>query len=116
MARLFRAATGSGENAWGKHETDRPSFDAKQCFALGLHHLTHSKAAAMSPLTCFKAYDIRGIVGVDLTPEIATSIGRAFAQTLRAKRVVIGRDCRLSSDSLMQATAKGVMDGGGRCA
>ena len=66
----------------------------------------------MSPLTCFKAYDIRGIVGRDLTPEIATSIGRAFAQTLRAKRVVIGRDCRLSSDSLMQATAKGVMDGG----
>ena len=66
----------------------------------------------MPALTCFKAYDIRGIVGRDLNAEIAFSIGRAFAQTLSAKRVVIGRDCRPSSPELLRATANGLMAGG----
>jgi phosphomannomutase len=64
------------------------------------------------PLTCFKAYDVRGRVGVDLTPDIAFRIGRAFAQTLSATRVVIGRDCRPSSPDLSQATANGLMAAG----
>ncbi len=64
------------------------------------------------PLTCFKAYDIRGRVGVDLTADIAFRIGRAFAQTLSATRVVIGRDCRPSSPELMQATINGLMAAG----
>ena len=66
----------------------------------------------MPAMTCFKAYDIRGIVGRDLTPEIAFLIGRAFAQTLAAKSVVIGRDCRPSSIELQQATARGLMAAG----
>ena len=66
----------------------------------------------MPAMTCFKAYDIRGIVGTDITPEIAFLIGRAFAQTLVAKRVVIGRDCRPSSPALLFATAKGLMAAG----
>lgn len=66
----------------------------------------------MPPLTCFKAYDIRGIVGHDLTPKICHSIGRAFAQTLGARRVVLGRDCRASSGDLMQATAEGLLAAG----
>ena len=66
----------------------------------------------MRALTCFKAYDIRGIVGQDLTPEIAFSIGRSFAQTLGATRVVIGRDCRPSSIELLLATASGMMAAG----
>ena len=66
----------------------------------------------MPAMTCFKAYDIRGIVGIDITPEIAFSIGRAFAQTLAAKRVVIGRDCRPSSPALFSATANGLVAGG----
>ena len=66
----------------------------------------------MPALTCFKAYDIRGIVGRDLNAEIAFCIGRAFAQTLSAKRVVIGRDCRPSSPELLRATANGLMAGG----
>lgn len=70
------------------------------------------KAYAMRALTCFKAYDIRGIVGQDLTPEIAFSIGRSFAQTLGATRVVIGRDCRPSSIELLMATASGMMAAG----
>ena len=63
-------------------------------------------------MTCFKAYDIRGIVGTDITPEIAFLIGRAFTQTLVAKRVVIGRDCRPSSPALLSATATGLMAAG----
>lgn len=74
--------------------------------------MTSMKARLMPRLTCFKAYDVRGIVGSDLTPEIAFFIGRAFAQTLDARRVVIGRDCRPSSLSLLQATANGLMAAG----
>lgn len=66
----------------------------------------------MSALTCFKAYDVRGIVGHDLTCDIAFRIGRAFAQTLQAKSVVIGRDCRPSSPDLLRAVADGVMAAG----
>ncbi len=63
-------------------------------------------------LTCFKAYDVRGIVGQDLDQDIAFRIGRAFGQVLAAKRVVIGRDCRPSSPGLSEATAKGLMAAG----
>jgi phosphomannomutase len=54
-------------------------------------------------LTCFKAYDIRGRLGVDLDATIAYRIGRAFAQALPAQTVVIGRDCRASSETLAEA-------------
>ena len=66
----------------------------------------------MTSLTCFKAYDVRGRVGVDLDCDIAFRIGRAFAQVLRARTVVIGRDARASSPDLMKATADGVMAAG----
>ena len=56
-------------------------------------------------LTCFKAYDIRGKLGVDLDADIAHRIGRAFAQALEAKRVVLGRDIRESSAELADAVA-----------
>ena len=51
-------------------------------------------------LTCFKAYDVRGKLGDELNPAIAQRIGRAFAETLGAHRVVVGRDCRASSKDL----------------
>jgi phosphomannomutase len=60
-------------------------------------------------LTCFKSYDIRGRLGVDLDDGIAFRIGRAFAQVLGARRVVLGRDCRISSASLADAVAAGLM-------
>jgi phosphomannomutase len=66
----------------------------------------------MPPLTCFKAYDVRGLVGFDLTSDVAFRIGRAFAETLSAKRVVIGCDCRPSSAELLQATVDGLMAAG----
>jgi phosphomannomutase len=66
----------------------------------------------LSPLTCFKAYDIRGRLGVDLDVEIAYRIGRAFAQALNAKSIVLGRDVRASSEELAASVARGLTDAG----
>ncbi|GKY86633.1 phosphomannomutase [Sinisalibacter aestuarii] len=66
---------------------------------------THSGAA---PLSCFKVYDIRGKLGENLDEEIARRIGAAFAVALGAKRVVLGRDIRASSESLAAAVAEGL--------
>jgi phosphomannomutase len=59
-------------------------------------------------LTAFKAYDIRGRLGVDLDEGIARRIGAAFAAHLGARRVVLGRDGRLSSPGLAAAVAEGL--------
>jgi phosphomannomutase len=66
----------------------------------------------MSELTCFKAYDIRGQLGTELDEEIAYRIGRAYAEFLKPKNVVLGGDVRLTSDALKQALAKGICDTG----
>ena len=66
----------------------------------------------MIPLTCFKAYDIRGRLGVDLDAEIAYRIGRAFGQALNAKSIVLGRDARASSEELAASVARGLTDAG----
>ncbi|GAB1232702.1 phosphomannomutase/phosphoglucomutase [Ferrigenium sp. UT4] len=63
-------------------------------------------------LTCFKAYDIRGKLGEELNEDIAYRIGRAYAQHLQAKRVVVGGDVRLTSAELKNALANGLMDAG----
>ena len=56
----------------------------------------------------FKAYDIRGIYGQDLTDEIAEKIGRAYIVFTGAKKVVIGRDMRLHSQNLFTALVRGI--------
>lgn len=66
----------------------------------------------MQSYSCFKAYDIRGKLGAELTPQIARRIGRAFAEGLAAKRVVLGRDCRASSQELAEAVAEGLLQAG----
>ncbi|MES9967922.1 MAG: phosphomannomutase CpsG, partial [Sedimenticola sp.] len=66
----------------------------------------------MSELSCFKAYDIRGKLGTELNEDIAYRIGRAFAQFLDARRVVVGGDIRETSEPLKQALARGLMDAG----
>ncbi len=63
-------------------------------------------------LTCFKAYDIRGQLGVDLDAAIAYRIGRGFARALDARRIVLGRDIRASSVELSQALTRALMDEG----
>ena len=66
----------------------------------------------MSSLDCFKAYDIRGQIPSQLNPDVAYRIGRAYADYLAPKRVVVGEDVRLSSVELRQALVEGLTDGG----
>jgi len=56
----------------------------------------------------FKAYDIRGIHPDDLDEEVAKRVGGAFAEFTGARKIIVGRDCRLSSPSLSSAFAEGV--------
>lgn len=56
----------------------------------------------------FKAYDIRGIYGQDLTDEIALKIGRAIATFLKPKTFVIGHDMRPHSTPLFEAMSRGL--------
>ena len=60
----------------------------------------------------FKAYDIRGIYPTEINEDIAYKIGRGVARFLKAEKIVIGRDNRLSSDSLFRALCDGVQDEG----
>jgi len=57
----------------------------------------------------FRAYDIRGVFGEDLTEEIATKIGAAFATFIDGKAVIVGRDVRLSGEKLRNALISGLV-------
>jgi phosphomannomutase len=63
-------------------------------------------------LTCFKAYDIRGKLGQELNEDIVYRIGRAYAEYLQPKTVVVGGDVRLTSAPLKNALSNGLRDGG----
>jgi phosphomannomutase/phosphoglucomutase len=67
------------------------------------------------PQEIFRAYDIRGIVGSTLTPDIVRSIGRALG-TLGlergASRFALARDGRLSGPELATALADGINEAG----
>ncbi|MHB1864839.1 MAG: phosphomannomutase/phosphoglucomutase [Candidatus Saccharimonadales bacterium] len=57
----------------------------------------------------FKAYDIRGKVGTELTPDIALVIGRSFTSWLGNKTpIAVGYDMRPDSKSLAEAVIKGI--------
>jgi len=60
----------------------------------------------------FKAYDIRGLVGTELTPDFTFATGAAFARFIMQERepgtVVIGEDMRTSSSPLADAFSAGV--------
>ena len=60
----------------------------------------------------FKAYDIRGEYPNELDEKIAYKIGRAFVTFLNSEKVIVGRDCRLSSPKLYESLVKGITDQG----
>ncbi|MGB9107925.1 MAG: phosphomannomutase/phosphoglucomutase [Telluria sp.] len=65
--------------------------------------------------TIFKAYDIRGVLGSTLDAGIARKIGQAFGAAALAKgerKVVIGRDGRLSGPELAASLADGLREAG----
>lgn len=66
----------------------------------------------MNKLTCFKSYDIRGQLGKELNVEIAYRIGRALAEYIQPKTVVVGGDVRATSEELKLALADGLIDSG----
>ena len=66
----------------------------------------------------FRAYDIRGVAGTDITTEAAHAIGQAFGTVLKEKyridhpAVVVGWDARLSSPALAEAATEGLLAAG----
>jgi phosphomannomutase/phosphoglucomutase len=69
----------------------------------------------MLPAHIFREYDIRGIAARDMPDELVTDLGRALATFLRrqgAKRIALGRDCRLSSPRLHAALSAGLSTNG----
>ena len=70
------------------------------------------------PRTIFRQYDVRGIVGTELTPELGRALGRAFATAAwermgRAPVLAVGRDNRPSGDALATGVRQGIADAGG---
>ena len=60
----------------------------------------------MTELTCFKAYEIRGEIGVNIYDGIAYRIGRALAQHFDAKSIVIGDDTSETSPIFVPVALK----------
>ena len=67
------------------------------------------------PPEIFKAYDIRGIVGKSLTPEVCRAVGQALGSLARERKVAaiaVGRDGRLSGPELAGALMQGIVSTG----
>lgn len=63
----------------------------------------------------FRNYDIRGIVDIDLNPQIVNFIGKAYGSFLRKRKIrqiVAGRDCRLSGLEYEKQFIDGVLSCG----
>ena len=63
-------------------------------------------------MKAFKAYDIRGEWGTDLNEETAYRIGYFLHRILNVETVLVGRDMRLSSDTLFDNLTNGLIDSG----
>ena len=66
--------------------------------------------------TIFREYDIRGVTGIDLTPEVARVVARGYAAFLKAKgvsgEIAVGRDNRPSGNELHAALVAGLLESG----
>ena len=60
----------------------------------------------------FKAYDVRGVYPTELDEATFHEIGRAFVTYLKARRIGVGRDMRVSSPSLAAAFIAGAREQG----
>ena len=67
-------------------------------------------------MSFFKAYDMRGTFGVDFDLETVHKVGRALpgviAPGVERPRVLIGRDCRETSEALRDALVGGLTEAG----
>src|SRR5947208_16687037 len=63
----------------------------------------------------FRAYDVRGVVGRDINPDVFRQAGRAYGTLIRRKagrRVAVGQDNRASSEALQAGIVEGVRAAG----
>ncbi|MGZ4290665.1 MAG: phosphomannomutase/phosphoglucomutase [Gaiellaceae bacterium] len=60
----------------------------------------------------FKAYDVRGIYPTQLDEEGAYAIGRAYVEQFSPKTIAVGRDMRVSGESMARAVREGAADAG----
>ena len=65
-------------------------------------------------MTIFKAYDVRGVYGTELSEAEATTIGRAYGTSLAGGTATVGRDTRTSGPALEAAFLDGVLSTGAR--
>jgi phosphomannomutase len=63
-------------------------------------------------MKAFKAYDIRGVWNKDFNSEDVYRIGYFLPKVLKASSVLVGRDCRISSNELFEDLCKGITDSG----
>lgn len=66
----------------------------------------------MDLVTVFRAYDVRGVYGTDLTEELTRRVGESFGSYAGGGRVSLGRDTRISGPSLQKAFLNGVLSTG----
>lgn len=62
----------------------------------------------------FRAYDIRGVYGKEITENTVQTIGRALAAYVggKQKTMLVGKDVRMSSNPLGKAVSEGMLSGG----
>lgn len=91
---------------------------------LGLDQASGKKSVAKAsgkqkpidiPADIFRSYDIRGLVGSQVTPELAQWVGQAVGSEAidqGERNIVVARDGRTHSESLTQALIKGILRSG----
>src|SRR3989344_6164911 len=62
----------------------------------------------------FKAYDIRGVYPEEINKDLAFRVGGATVKFLKAKTLVIGEDCRLSSPIMRGAVVDAATKAGAK--
>jgi len=63
-------------------------------------------------VTVFRAYDVRGVYGTELTEDIAKKVGKALGSYLPDGRITLGRDTRISGPSVERAFLEGALSTG----
>jgi phosphomannomutase len=70
-----------------------------------------TNSSAINP-GIFKAYDVRGLYPSEVNEDAARQIGRGFVAYLKARRIAVSRDMRLSSPSVAAAFIEGAREAG----
>ena len=116
VRKLFQRAAGSGPEVMGGigDEISAPALAGSASFAdMGtIDVATIGVAEVTVDPAIFRAYDIRGIVDTNFTPEVVYEIGRAIGSEARARgeqSIALGRDGRLSGPELSKAVTRGIL-------